>query len=547
MIRAHRIAKSFFGKKQWPSLSPVVILGFGSHWGQCPKGSFDQRRGRVGFSTLNESTIPENDLKPKNEMEDFLVEEQNEETSEGEEDQRIRIKEEKERKHEPVRKDKMLVRFMNSSDSSEPYFDCQYGKIRPLMNCISAEKLGKLKEIVYVDSTTSVNFITSIFKKNRNTLIIFPPSNSYYSVQTAYKALRRKLWTHFFGTPEKPLDPFSKCKTPSDRFNLYRRIQNEIASFLSQVGFLIDYSGQPRLKNAPAPRNLKKHVDFDEELPAGRRFFYKTDYFLNVSSFNGANSAYQYEKEGVVVPLLQGKRVYFGYGVWPPTNVHIYRLFAMFLEERRLLYADKKTAVDFGCGSGILSFIVKTRLNVQRLWALDSFSEAVRFTKINSQILNFQDSISSFQADICEESPNDVLKKLRDLHGVPSRVDLVVCNPPWIIAKPMKDETSIENGNYDEKEQFLQRFFEVSSQMIQKSKGASGKNGTILLLYSDYSQKLGLQKPDRIEELCLLHSLRIIHKAKLPFALKEDSHKMVDPLKQFKKESSYILYEITKA
>lgn len=71
--------------------------------------------------------------------------------------------------------------------------------------------------------------------------------------------------------------------------------------------------------------------------------------------------------------------------------------------------------------------------------------------------------------------------------------------------------------------------------------------GRMLLIYSDLSEKIGLQKEGRIDTLCQEYGLRVQSSSDIPFlnnrSLEEGKP---DPLLSVKRESKVILYEIVK-
>lgn len=83
------------------------------------------------------------------------------------------------------------------------------------------------------------------------------------------------------------------------------------------------------------------------------------------------------------------------------------------------------------------------------------------------------------------------------------------------------------------------------------SRNASfSQNSVFALIYSDISEKLGLQSADRVRELCAEHGLIILEERKRNFleAVQESSYEdFADPLQKFKAESKVCLYIMTHA
>ena len=61
---------------------------------------------------------------------------------------------------------------------------------------------------------------------------------------------------------------------------------------------------------------------------------------------------------------------------------------------------------------------------------------------------------------------------------VPFKVDLVVCNPPWIPASFVKETSPLDNGVYDPEEKFIKSALNYCKVHLSPS-------GEMLLIYSD--------------------------------------------------------------
>jgi methylase of polypeptide subunit release factors len=77
--------------------------------------------------------------------------------------------------------------------------------------------------------------------------------------------------------------------------------------------------------------------------------------------------------------------------------------------------------------------------------------------------------------------------KLSQDLGFASKVDLILCNPPWIPASPVSCSLNpLENAVYDDREKFL-----ISSLNFAKFH-LHPEKGEMLLIYSDLAQNLGI-------------------------------------------------------
>lgn len=91
-----------------------------------------------------------------------------------------------------------------------------------------------------------------------------------------------------------------------------------------------------------------------------------------------------------------------------------------------------KNIADIGVGSGVLSFILADRIKKhEKIVGIDINPDAVEASKINAVKLKV-DNFSAYQVDITNESDYSFLQKKNNL---PKAYDLIVSNPPWIVAK----------------------------------------------------------------------------------------------------------------
>ena len=198
------------------------------------------------------------------------------------------------------------------------------------------------------------------------------------------------------------------------------------------------------------------------------------------------------------------------------------------------------------------------------LVGIDSFPNAIECTKMNAQIhglglkmktLLFDltrlyynkhifDTVQSKFIDrpsfntpaFIEESQS--YKKVLHQLGIPSKYDLILCNPPWIPASRVAEINPLDNGVYDPDEKFLKSALNFARLHL-----SSEKRGKMLLVYSDLAQILGLQEKERVEELCQKAGLFIeeIYEVQM-----EPSKKPYDPLVNYKAEAKVQLFEIFK-
>ncbi len=87
--------------------------------------------------------------------------------------------------------------------------------------------------------------------------------------------------------------------------------------------------------------------------------------------------------------------------------------------------------MDLGCGSGVLSYMLAKKYKACKIIAMDSNKHAVETCQVNAASFNLN-NIETMQADITKLEDLDF--KLKEIK-MESYADLIVSNPPWLIAK----------------------------------------------------------------------------------------------------------------
>lgn len=306
----------------------------------------------------------------------------------------------------------------------------------------------------------------------------------------------------------------------------------------------------------------KKKEIFNDSIFAKKTKFQETednDDFLDIQR--------KVEDSKVTENLVSDKRVYSFWSVFPPTNKVLYQfIFNTFMKKKTLL-KNRETILDVGIGTGVLPLLYKVAINPTsnlKMYGLDVNPNAIKNAQINSELHDLNLHLQLFDItntqNLAQKTSKDekldkhqetVTKKFAtekkeskardamtnwhdDLFPNVSEFDVIISNPPWITAKPI---SSIDSGNYDDKEAFLTSLFQLVESRLKKP------TGTFWLIYSDMSQKLGLQKEGRVEELAKSHGLII--KAVSKYKTSEpENDKVKTDIDVVKKQSNFLIYEI---
>ena len=190
---------------------------------------------------------------------------------------------------------------------------------------------------------------------------------------------------------------------------------------------------------------------------------------LSLRSLQGLIGAHEWRKKGVPIDALQGRHIHPHHGVFSPVRGEYIDLVA-----QAPLPAALQTcpvAFDIGVGTGVLSIVLAQR-GVPRVVATDLSERALACARDNLERLNLQDQVELLQTNLYPTG----------------QAALVVCNPPWLPAKPT---STLEQAVYDEDSAMLRGF--LSGLATHLCEGGEG-----WLILSDLAEHLGLRSRDQL-------------------------------------------------
>ncbi len=199
-----------------------------------------------------------------------------------------------------------------------------------------------------------------------------------------------------------------------------------------------------------------------------------------LTELTGVLSARQWHEKGVPIPAL-GERIHPSYGVFSPVRGEYVDLVA----HAPLPSAQVDVAFDLGTGTGVLAALL-VRRGVRRVVATDINPRAVRCAEENLARLGHADQTEVVEADLYPSG----------------RADLIVCNPPWLPARPT---SALELGIYDPGCDVLHRFLEGLAAHL--TPGGEG-----WLIISDIAEHLGLRTRDDLLRRIAAAGLRVVER-----------------------------------
>jgi methylase of polypeptide subunit release factors len=177
----------------------------------------------------------------------------------------------------------------------------------------------------------------------------------------------------------------------------------------------------------------------------------------------GVIGAHEWRLNGIDIPAAGG-RIHPHYGVFAPVRSEYVDLVAQ--APLPAEPASIEVAFDIGTGTGVLAAVLARR-GIRRVVATDQDPRALACARENIGRLGLAGRVEVVQADLFPDG----------------RAKLVVCNPPWLPARP---SSPLERGIYDPENTMLLGFLRALAAHLEP--GGEG-----WLIMSDLAEHLGLR------------------------------------------------------
>ncbi|WP_078888699.1 methyltransferase [Streptomyces sclerotialus] len=260
--------------------------------------------------------------------------------------------------------------------------------------------------------------------------------------------------------PRKP----APADDPARAFHLHRAAQSQRARILGMLLVPLDAGYGVPLHRAPDVRAAcaQAYGPAPEDGGTDPAADGGTHSVVSLRELLGLVGAYEWHRKGVEIPALGGDRIHPDYGVFSPQRGEYVDLVA-----RAPLPAEPlPLAFDIGTGSGVLAAVLARR-GVRRVIGTDQDPRALACARRNAERLGVADRVEAVAADLFPAG----------------RAPLVVCNPPWLPAKPT---SSVEYAVYDPNSRMLRGF--LAGLRDHLTPGGEG-----WLILSDLAEHLGLR------------------------------------------------------
>jgi SAM-dependent methyltransferase len=265
----------------------------------------------------------------------------------------------------------------------------------------------------------------------------------------------------------KKTPPSAAALPPAEAFHLHRRSQSQRARTLGMLLIPLAEDYSIPLRRAPDMREACLEA-------------YGTPQEASIASLRellGLIGAHEWRSKGIEIPA-SGGRIHPHYGVFAPVRREYVDLVA-----KAPLPPSCKVAFDVGTGTGVLAAVLARR-GVARVIATDMDPRALSCARENIARLGLEAQVEIVQADLFPEG----------------RSDLVVCNPPWVPARP---SSPLERGIYDPESRMLRGFLAALPAHLQPQ-------GEGWLILSDLAEHLGLRTRAELLALFAGSDLKVV-------------------------------------
>ena len=295
---------------------------------------------------------------------------------------------------------------------------------------------------------------------------------------------------------------------PAASFHLHRQAQSQRARTLAMILIPLDSDYTIPLRRAPDIRLACTEVYGKSSEPS----------VASLRELLGLVGAHEWRKKGVEIPALgdgtAGARIHPHFGVFSPVRGEYLELVNTAPLPQK--FPELELAFDIGTGTGVLAAVLARR-GIRRIIATDQDPRALACARENISRLGLDARIELVQADLFPEG----------------RAPLVVCNPPWIPARP---SSPIEHAIFDPDSRMLRGFLSGLAEHLEP-----GGEGWLVL--SDIAEHLGLRTRGELLALFEASGLRVIERLDVrPHHPKVSDH--TDPLHEARSKEVTSLWRL---
>jgi SAM-dependent methyltransferase len=264
--------------------------------------------------------------------------------------------------------------------------------------------------------------------------------------------------------------PSSEPASPAEAFHRFRQTRSQRARTLRALLIPLDADYRVPLRRAPDIRQTCAEAFGPGEAPS----------VASLQVLLGAIGAHEWRAKGIDIAAIGG-RIHPHYGVFAPIRREYVDLVAS--APLPAACTSSSVAFDVGTGTGVLAAVLARR-GIARVIATDLDPRALACARENLERLGLGGQVEVVEADLFPAG----------------RAALVVCNPPWIPARP---GSSLERGIYDYESGMLRGFLAALAAHLEP-----GGEGWLIL--SDLAEHLGLRSRSELLAAIAAGNLQVV-------------------------------------
>ncbi|MBU1215000.1 MAG: class I SAM-dependent methyltransferase [Gammaproteobacteria bacterium] len=288
------------------------------------------------------------------------------------------------------------------------------------------------------------------------------------------------LWRGDFQNAKQLLQAMSRRNTrkaersrkapalPGEAFHLHRQAMSQRARTLAMILIPLDADYTIPLRRAPDMRQACNEAYGRGDKPS----------IASLRELLGLVGAHEWRKKGVEIPQLNA-RIHPHYGVFSPVRGEYLELV------NQAPLPATELAFDIGTGTGVIAALLAQR-GVQHIIATDQDPRALSCARDNLTRLGLNEQVKVVEADLFPAG----------------KAPLIVCNPPWIPARP---SSPVEHAIYDPESRMLRGFLGGLAAHL-----APGGEGWLII--SDIAEHLGLRSREELLALFDTAGLKVIER-----------------------------------
>lgn len=353
--------------------------------------------------------------------------------------------------------EKQYVQWLENKNGSESLYTARW---------LSASNHTPPARIVLVDDKTTADEAYRLACEGTSLLW----RGDFHNARQLLQALKRRIERTNERSQQRKMKKAAKAnesaKSTTDSvaipnlFHQQRQIQAQRSRILSRLLLELDADYVSKLRRAPdvSAACMAAFGQLDKAMDESC--------VLSFRDLQGALGAAQWREKGVPIESL-GISIYPHYGVFAPTRHEYVQLLL-----DAPLPAVNDIAYDIGTGTGLLAIILAQR-GINQVIATDLNPSALACANENFM----RQGLSNVQLQQADLYPTDA-----------PLANLIVCNPPWLPAKP---SSPLEYAVYDANSAMLRGLLQGAQQHL-------AEQGEIWLILSDLAEHLQLRTRDEL-------------------------------------------------